>query len=154
MTEEIWKDIPEYEGLYRVSSHGRFMSMKKFKWKMDYINSYPHIYKTKALFKNGIKKTTFAHRLVAMAFIPNPENKPVVNHKDLNPGNNRVDNLEWVTSSENSQHAVNNFPLTVYKNPNEIIGYRPRKQLSYTDPIYVDNKIFKDQYQALMESRK
>lgn len=154
MKNEIWKDIPDYEGLYKVSSHGRFMSFKNGEWKLDYINDYPRVYKTKTLVKDGVKKTSFAHRWVAIAFIPNPENKPAVNHKDLNPGNNKVENLEWVTHSENSQHAVNNFPLTVIDGAYNIIGYRPRKQYSYADPIFVDERIFKNQYEAVMESRK
>ena len=60
------------------------------------------------LHKNGKSKTTLVHRLVAMAFIPNPENKPMVNHKDENPLNNCVDNLEWCTASYNANYGTRN----------------------------------------------
>ena len=68
--------------------------------KMGYIKA--------TLCQNGIKKSYSVHVLVARTFIDNPENKPVVNHKDFNKDNNCVDNLEWVTYSENSRHWVNN----------------------------------------------
>lgn len=57
---------------------------------------------------NGDKKRAYAHRLVAIAFIPNPLHKPEINHKDGNKLNNSIDNLEWVTSEENKQHGINN----------------------------------------------
>lgn len=60
------------------------------------------------LCQNGVKKSYSVHVLVARAFIDNPENKPVVNHKDFNKDNNCVDNLEWVTYSENSKHWADN----------------------------------------------
>ena len=60
-----------------------------------------------SLLKNGKYKNHYVHRMVAKAFIPNPENKPTVNHIDGNKKNNNVDNLEWNTYSENSTHAIN-----------------------------------------------
>ena len=65
-------------------------------------------YLTATLHKNGTSKVLTRHRLVAKAFIPNPENKPCVNHKDFDRHNNNSKNLEWVTYSENIQHSKNN----------------------------------------------
>jgi hypothetical protein len=61
-------------------------------------------YKTILIRDNGRERTVFVHRLVALAFVPNPDNKPQVNHKDGNKANNRPDNLEWVTNAENMRH--------------------------------------------------
>jgi len=108
---EIWKDIAGYEGYYQVSSFGRVKSLKRAKrrakdkvlvqWdnKKGYLICNLHTPHTK-------KITPKVHRLVAQAFIQNPENKPEVNHIDCNTKNNRVSNLEWVTSSENQKHAI------------------------------------------------
>lgn len=110
-TEEIWKDIPDFEGVYSVSNHGNLKSFK----------SDPDGRILKNTNKNGDyfsvvlsygKKIRYArmHVLVAQAFIPNPENKPSVNHKDLNKQNNSVENLEWATYKENSDHARERIP--------------------------------------------
>lgn len=98
---EQWQDIPGYEGLYQVSTLGRIKSNRSIKSL--------HIdkggYLTVWLCKDSIQKNYKAHRLVALAFIPNPENKATVNHIDGNKQNNCVENLEWATHSENINHA-------------------------------------------------
>jgi hypothetical protein len=97
---EIWKEIEGYEGLYQVSNEGRIRSKRRIKIQGDYNG-----YKKVRLSKKSRQLTKQVHRLVAKAFIPNPENKPFVNHKDLNRSNNNVNNLEWVTHQENVNHA-------------------------------------------------
>lgn len=115
--EEIWKDIPGYEGLYQVSNLGRVKSMEREVFSANYIRHMPESikkpqrhsngnYRSIILSKGGKKTTRLLHRIVAEAFIPNPENKPEIDHIDGNPTNNRVDNLRWVFRKEN-----NNFPL-------------------------------------------
>ena len=107
--EEIWKDIQGYEGLYQVSNYGRIRSFKRMKNNKEARqfkltpNSTGYI--SVGLRKNGKKILYQVHRLVAESFIPNPENKPQVNHIDGNKTNNHISNLEWVTASENTQHA-------------------------------------------------
>lgn len=109
---EIWKDIKDYEGLYQVSNLGRVKSVKK---EIKYCNGKIVIYPEKILkgfistsgyfavdlYKNNTRKRFYVHRLVAEEFIENPLNKPEINHIDEDKLNNRVENLEWCTSSEN-----------------------------------------------------
>lgn len=112
LPHEEWCDIKNYENLYQISNYGRVKSLSKYKSRTIRIlkmhKNASNRYDIK-LYKNGKKKGFFVHRLVAQAFIPNPENKPEVNHikpvtKDL--CDNRVCNLEWVTSKENSLWTV------------------------------------------------
>lgn len=106
--EEIWKDIKGYEGLYQVSNFGRIKSVKEFNYqkilklsKNDARGGYMQV----VLCKNGVTKMFRVHRLVAMMFLPNPENLPQVNHKDENKENNSVDNLEWCTMEYNLEYS-------------------------------------------------
>lgn len=103
---EIWKDIKDYEGLYQVSNLGRVKRVKAgkilkgFKITKGYVGV--------RLSKNGIVSNKKIHRLVAQAFISNPESKPQVNHIDENKTNNVISNLEWSTAKENSNHGTRN----------------------------------------------
>ena len=105
MTEEIWKDVVGYEGLYQVSNLGRIKN-NKGKIKAYFLKREGYL--STHLYKNGKETPVYAHRVVAEAFIPNPENLPQVNHKDLNKKNNNVDNLEWCSRKENINHAIRN----------------------------------------------
>lgn len=128
MNEE-WMDIPGYEGIYQISSHGNIRSLpriRKHRWNSEKVfkgrlrkpvkvwNGYLAI----ALRKEGEASTFLVHRLVASAFIDNIYNKPYVNHKDGNKENNYFENLEWVTHQENCKHA---FQIGLRKpgNPNK-----------------------------------
>lgn len=103
---EVWKDIPDYEGLYQVSNLGRIKSLYNYR---KYNILTPRIkrgYYTIGLRKNGIRKWHQVHRLVASSFISNDNNLPQVNHKDENKLNNNVDNLEWCTVSYNNCYGT------------------------------------------------
>lgn len=108
--QEIWKDIPGYEGKYQISNFGNVMSLhfKRSPTNKKLLKQTPdgkYGYLKVMLRDNGNDKMCTVHRLVAEAFIPNPNNKPNVNHLDTNPKNNRVDNLEWCTQKENIQYG-------------------------------------------------
>lgn len=108
--KEVWKDIEGYEGLYQVSSFGRVHSLYKniILKGVKATGGYTIV----NLSKNGSTSTKTIHRLVAQVFIPNPENKPGVNHIDEDKSNNRVDNLEWMTAKENVNHGTRNKRLS------------------------------------------
>ena len=110
----MWKEIAGYEGLYEVSETGLVRSLdrvcggkRKRRLKgviLKQTLTTTGYYKCE-LCKDGVAISKKVHRLVANAFIENPNNLPYVNHKDLNPLNNSVENLEWCTQLQNVRHA-------------------------------------------------
>jgi len=109
---EEWRDIPGYEGLYKISSIGRLKSVdrvssigKQVKGIIRKLAYNKKGYLMTSLCKNGVSTTKTIHRMVAKAFIPNPNNLPQINHKNGIKTDNGVDNLEWCTNLENMQHA-------------------------------------------------
>ena len=101
---ENFYPIPKYEGLYAITQDGRVWS-KCGKGKWLKLQKDTSGYLSIQLSKNNATKAFSVHRLVAQTFIPNPKNKPEVNHKDCNPSNNNFNNLEWCTQKENIQYA-------------------------------------------------
>lgn len=122
--KEIWKDIKDYEGLYQVSNLGRVkhleftrlnpltggISIIKEKILKQNLTSFGYL--SVALYKNGKKRWYFVHRLVANAFIPNPDDLPIINHKDENKVNNCADNLEWCDYLYNSNYGTRNKKIS------------------------------------------
>jgi len=102
---ELWKPAPNYEGLYEVSSLGRVRNKNGIIKKTGLKNTYP----AAGFFKDGKTKFLYIHRMVAIAFIDNPENKREVNHINGIRTDNRLENLEWVTPKENQVHSWVNF---------------------------------------------
>lgn len=113
---ENWRDVRGYEGLYQVSDFGRVRSVPHTVFKGRYGKMYVtekilHQTQTRgyvyvSLCGHGNQKRVRVHRLVAEAFIPNPNNLPQVNHKDENPSNNKAENLEWCTSKYNTNYGT------------------------------------------------
>lgn len=112
---EEWRDIPGLEGRYEVSNHGRIRSVARFfdtggKGTRTIASTIkkPRVtnqsYHFVMVWINGCYKRVYIHRSVALAFLENPEGKPIVNHKDRNRQNNHISNLEWATASENVRH--------------------------------------------------
>ena len=111
--KEIWKDIDGYEGLYQVSNLGNVRSLN---WgrrgiiRNLYLKKHNKGYLHVELANDGAKKAFTVHRLVAMAFIPNPNNYGFVNHIDEDKTNNNAENLEWCAQSQNMKHTIGLHP--------------------------------------------
>lgn len=119
MEDEIWKDINGYEGYYQISNYGnarsldrqvgcRWGGLRDYGGKSLLTETTKDGYQRIVFMRDAIKERFLVHRIVAEAFIPNPENKPYVNHIDGDKSNNYFGNLEWCTNSENVLHADRN----------------------------------------------
>ena len=144
MEKEWWRDVVGYEGIYKVSDKGRVRSVggvRKSKNQWGEIEFYAkgrelgvskdsYGYKVISLSKDGSKGTYKVHRLVAEAFIPNPEGKPQVNHLDSDRSNNKVRNLAWCTPQENSLHAKEHGSISRGE-------AHTKAKLSFTDCLFI-----------------
>lgn len=128
MQKEIWKDIHDYDG-YQVSSYGRVVNKKGHILKGWVTKGYHYV----SLINNSGVKKYRVHRLVAEAFICNPNNLPYINHIDENKLNNNIDNLEWCTQKENlDKYYIPRRKLNCKNLKSKITNYhRPKKVLQY-----------------------
>lgn len=100
---ERWMPITDVDGFYEISNHGRFRNVKTGRILKPCINGWGY-YQIRTCI-DYVKRTFFVARLVAKAFVPNPDNLPEVNHKDGDKLNNHISNLEWVSGGDNQRHA-------------------------------------------------
>lgn len=142
----LWKEIIGYEGLYLISDEGNIVALPKLvkgrnksgsivaKRKAKTIKKFLRgknglMYEGVALSRDGVTKRYAVHRLVAEAFIPNPDNLPEINHKDENPLNNQADNLEWCTRQYNIDYSKSK-PVVQIKDDEAIGKYKSIKEAS------------------------
>jgi len=171
---EIWKDIKGFEGYYQISNIGNIKSLEKF---VNHHNSNTGVcfrkekilkkfynksgYLDVYLYKNNKRYIKKVHRLVGKAFIPNPKFKKTINHIDSNRLNNNINNLEWNTYKENTEHAYNfgnrkdNIPIKIIsKSTNQYHTFRSllkgsnflSKQNSYLSKKIKKNKFENDEF--------
>lgn len=169
LPNEVWKDIPDYEGIYQVSNKGRIKSLARIvgnckrKDKIIVPKDNGSGYYKVNLYKNGKHKNHYVHKLVASVFINNENNKPCINHKDYNRKNNNVENLEWVTYKENNnysyyaEHAalknslrvlvvdLDNNPIKMFASIHQCGRYF-NADASHISDIIHNNYIFRKQY--------
>lgn len=115
--KEVWKDCKGYKDLYQISNLGRVWSVKGQKILKGTVSKSGYLY-VHLTSKNGQHKKERVHRLVALSFLPNPDNLPQVNHKDENKLNNCVCNLEWCSAKYNCNYGTRNARISYVKYSN------------------------------------
>lgn len=162
---EEWKSIPGYEGLYEVSSYGRVKSLDRYvkvksksyrlqKGKMLSPIKNKYGYLQVFLCCNGKYKIISVHRLVAEAFIPNPDNLPIINHLDEDKSNNRVENLEWCSHRYNSNYNGVLKKRSQRMKENGIYEKIALKIRRYPDTVGLDEKEYRNYYMREYRKRK
>ena len=152
--KEIWKDISGYEGYYQISNLGRVKSLDRMvlagygsltstKGQIMTPNV-KHGYDTVGLCKEGGRSWRLIHRLMAIEFIPNPKNYPIINHIDEDKGNNNVNNLEWCTYQHNNTYG------------NRLVGWGGRVRDKLKKPVhqYTLEGVFVKRYDAMIDATK
>ena len=148
--KEEWRDVRGYEGLYQISNKGRIKSLERYvknsrkgnrliKEKVLNPTDNGHGYKIIGLRYKGKRKNHYIHRLVAEAFVDNPNNKNYINHIDYDRGNNNADNLEWCTQKENIHYSIERMshPRKItHTNTGEKYIHRIKKSGKYRVVIY------------------
>lgn len=163
MEKEIWKDIPNYEGFYQASNYGRIRSLdclvrcrnnhfRKKQGKILHPTPYKNGYLSVCISKDGRIKRTSVHRLVAKAFIPNPLNKPCIDHINANITDNNVNNLRWVTVKENNQNPIFKKRTSLSKKGEKCSFYG--KIFNNRPIVSVDHEGNMTKYISIMEASK
>lgn len=163
MEKEIWKDIPNYEGLYQASNYGRIRSLdclvrcrnnhfRKKQGKILHPTPYKNGYLSVCISKDGRIKRTSVHRLVAKAFIPNPLNKPCIDHINANITDNNVNNLRWVTHSENNMNPIHRKRTSLAKKGINCFFYG--KTFNCRPIVSIDKKGNIVKYQSIAEAAR
>ncbi|MBQ7704639.1 MAG: NUMOD4 motif-containing HNH endonuclease [Selenomonadaceae bacterium] len=137
LIDEIWTWVEGYEGRYQISNYGRVKNFYRNKERIlipkQNGNGYLHV----CLTKNNSHKTVYIHILVAKAFIPNPENKPQVNHEDGDKFNCHVGNLKWQTQSENIKHAIYNGLMKGLRGEKSVSAKLTNEQARFCKDFYI-----------------
>ena len=132
---ESWKDIPGFEGAYQVSNLGRVRSLdrrdrlgRRFRGRVLILQKYPNGYLHVAL---GRGPQHLVHRLVAGAFLQNASRLREVNHKNGNRADNRLENLEWVSSSDNKKHGYRELPRKAHSRTTPVVLVKGGECISF-----------------------